>query len=85
VAARDPERAQPEADYEGLKQLAERSGGAFHLATDDLGVLARSIPDRSVDVPDDVEESLWDTRLALLLFVGLITTEWIIRKAVGLT
>ena len=83
--ARDPERVRPEADYQALMQLADRSGGAFHVATDNLGALARSIPDRSVDVPDDVEESLWDTRLALLLFMGLIMTEWIIRKAVGLT
>ena len=85
VMARDPERLQPEADYEALMQLADRSGGAFHLATDDLAALARGIPDRSVDVPDDVEEPLWDTRLALMLFMGLIVTEWIIRKAVGLT
>lgn len=85
VVARDPERLRPEADYEALMQLATRSGGAFHTVTDDLAALASSIPDRSVDVPDDVEESLWDTRLALLLFMGLIVTEWIIRKAVGLT
>lgn len=84
VTSRDIERAELESDHDFLKRLAVRSGGSFRQVTDDLGELAAIIPDRSVQIPDDLEEPIWDTRLILVLFIGLIVTEWIIRKTVGL-
>jgi hypothetical protein len=37
-----------------------------------------------VQIPDDIVEPLWDSRLALILFILTISAEWIMRKAFGL-
>ncbi|MCG8403880.1 MAG: hypothetical protein MI923_01655 [Phycisphaerales bacterium] len=84
VTARDAERDRLESDHAFLRNLAVRSGGSFREMTDDLDELIAGLPDRSERIPDDVEEPLWDTRLILIVFIGLIVTEWIIRKGIGL-
>jgi len=83
VQAVAPERRVPEADHAFLADLAARSGGKS-VGPEGLAELAASIPDRSVRITDDVVESLWDTRLALLLFMALLVTEWVGRKLKGL-
>lgn len=85
VVSRNPEETRPEADYALLKTLARRSAGSSWTVGDDLGALIRSIPDRSERIVDDIQEPLWDTRLALAVFLLLLVTEWIIRKARGLS
>ena len=72
-----------EADHETLRQLAaQTSGQALYL--DELDRLAELIPDRRVEIPDDLAEPLWDTRLVLGIMVLLLTVEWSIRKWFGL-
>ena len=48
------------------------------------GAASKAILDRSVRVPDDLLEPLWDSKLALGLFVLLIAAEWSLRKVIGL-
>ncbi len=70
-------------DHEVLRQLARRTGG-LAVGLDGIGQIAERIEDRSVEVPDDVSEPLWDSKLVLVMFVLIIGVEWILRKALGL-
>lgn len=78
----DLEMRRPEADHESLRRIAEATGGRF-LELSDWPQAFAEIPDRSVLIPDDVTEPLWDSKLALILFVLLLGTEWVLRKAFG--
>jgi len=77
------ERAQPDADHDFLRTISSRTGGRC-VQPADAASLAGLIPDRTILVPDDLVQPLWDTKLALLLFVLPITLEWIVRKLRGL-
>jgi len=79
----DLETRRPEADHDALQRIAAATGGRV-LDLDELDEGFRAIRDRSVQIPDDIEEPLWDSRLALMLFVGMISMEWVLRKVFGL-
>ncbi len=85
VAAVDRERERPEADEDFMIALAESTGGQFARVGNDWRPVIGAIPDRSMQIPADIEESIWDSRLVLLLFTTLIVAEWIMRKWIGLT
>jgi hypothetical protein len=94
VVAGDVEQRHLEADHEYLQRLAKRTGGGFWRVTPEargnggtapnLGALVAAIPDRSVQIADDIEEPLWDKGAILLLFITLIGTEWIMRRSAGM-
>jgi len=84
VQAVDPEQRDTSADRRLLARIAQETGGRAFWATDDLSKLAESIPDRSVITPADIETPLWDTRLIVLALAGLLTTEWVLRRALSL-
>ena len=77
------ESRRPEADHAALKHLATETEGEV-VALDRLAEVFGVLRDRSVRVPDDVSETLWDSKLAFILFAMLITAEWILRKAYGM-
>ena len=79
----DLEARRPEADYEALERIAAATGGRV-LELDQLESEFATIRDRSVQIPDDVVETLWDSKLVLMLFVLMISMEWGLRKAFGL-
>ena len=79
----DLEAQHPEADHETLERIATATGGKV-VALDELETLFASIQDRSVRIPDDLVEPLWDSKLALILFVLLLSIEWALRKVFGL-
>lgn len=79
----DLEARRPEADHEALEHIAAATGGRV-LELDQLEAHFGAIRDRSVQIPDDVIETLWDSKLVLMLFVLMISTEWGLRKAFGL-
>lgn len=83
VRAPDLEARRPEADHAMLERIANATNGRV-LDLDELESGFSTIRDRSVQIPDDIEEPLWDSKLVLMLFVGMITMEWIIRKALGM-
>ena len=67
-----------------LREIAEQTGGHV-LSPDKAGAIHEYVPDRKYVIPDDLTETIWDSKLALALFVILVTGEWIMRKLSGLT
>ncbi len=83
VAATDPESRRVEADHRILEQIATATGGRL-VDLEKLEEAFAAIPDRSVQIPDDIRETLWDSKLVLLVFSSLISVEWALRKAFGM-
>jgi hypothetical protein len=79
----DLEARRPEADHDTLARIASATGGQF-VNLDELETAFAAIRDRSVQIPDDLIEPLWDSKLALVLFALMISMEWILRKVFGL-
>ncbi len=66
-----------------LRRLAEETGGKFYTAKDTASLAeAISYSGRGVTVVD--ERDLWDMPIVFLLFLGVIGTEWAVRRAKGL-
>ena len=78
------ELEQPQRNEELLKQLAQQTGGTYVIMAD-----AETLPERieNVQNPIFVDEAreLWAHPLVLLTVVGLLGTEWFLRKRIGLT
>lgn len=79
----DREGRRPEADHATLARIADGTGGRV-ITLNELEAVFGSIPDRSIQIPDDIVEPLWDSRLFLILFFAVLTMEWVLRKAFGL-
>jgi hypothetical protein len=79
----DVETRRPEADHETLERIAATTGGQM-LEPPSLIEGLSAIRNRSVQIPDDVVETLWDSKLVWLLFVLMISIEWVFRKGFGL-
>jgi hypothetical protein len=77
------ESRRPDADHEALALLAESTGGRI-LELDDLEAGFAEIRERTLQIPDDLVEPLWDSRFALAVFLLMISIEWIMRKRFGL-
>ena len=67
-----------------LKQLAEKTNGVY-LTIDDADKLPDSINSEQNPVFVDEERDLWAHPLILIAVVGLLGTEWFLRKRTGLT
>ncbi len=78
------ENKNPQTNLELMTRLAESTGGRV-VSLGGINRLANEIPDPKFVVPDDVVETIWDSKLALLLFTLLITAEWVLRKLYGMT
>ena len=86
VSTRDPELDSPAADPVLLRELAHLSGGAL-LTRDELlqrleDWAQNGVPGTELD--RTARLTLWDNWLSLLLFVLLLSIEWVIRKRRGL-
>lgn len=80
----DDELRRPETDHALLARLSEETGGAI-LTPDQLRELPELLPNRRLRIlaPPD-EHPLWDTPLALLLVITLLTAEWVGRRLIRL-
>lgn len=67
-----------------LKQLAEQTNGVY-LTIDNAYKLPDSINSEQKPVFVDEERDLWAHPLILIAVVGLLGTEWFLRKRTGLT
>ena len=74
----------PQLNEDLLKQLAGQTGGAYFTMAN-----AESLPENIANVQNpifvDAERDLWAHPLILITVVGLLGTEWFLRKRVGLT
>lgn len=86
VAPPDDELRHPETDHEALARLSEATGGRVFRASELRELLAdpEHLPKRKVVTHNEVAESLWDTPLALILLVSLLTVEWVGRRVIRL-
>lgn len=83
VDSRDLELDYPSADYEFLKELSLMTGGVSQKPEEVDGLLDRLKESKS-DLTRIQSTTLWDNWGLLLVFVSLMTVEWIIRKKRGL-
>ncbi len=83
VSLPDDELRTPEADHALLARLAKETEGVV-IAPENLSDLPSHLPNRKVRVVTEDTEALWDTPLALLLSVLLLTLEWVGRRVIRL-
>lgn len=79
----DLEGRRPEADHAVLERIARATEGRV-IELNELAEAFGEIQNRSIQIPDDVVEPLWDSKLVLVLFASMILVEWVLRKAFGL-
>ncbi len=79
------ELADPLAHVGLLSQMAEMTGGRL-LRPDKLGSLLEELAERDqhVELERVSRRDLWNHPLLLLLIVGLLTGDWVLRKRAGL-
>jgi hypothetical protein len=76
----DDEMRRPQTDHPLLTKLSETTGGVV-LAPDQLSQLPKLLPNRKLKLAGEPEvHTLWDTPLALILLVLLLTAEWVGRR-----
>ena len=74
----------PQLNEDLLKRLASETGGTY-FSIDDAESVPKNIADVQNPVFVDAERDLWTHPLILLTVVGLLGTEWFLRKRIGLT
>ncbi len=80
VVTADDERRTPQADHAALAALAEQTGGAV-ITPEELSTLGEKLPNRQVRVLGTPEvDPLWDRPGVYVLFMVLVTLEWLGRK-----
>ena len=86
VNHRDPELDNPSANPDLLRELAYLSGGDF-LTPEELLKRLRKWADEGppiLEVKHSERRNLWDNWFTLLVFTGLLTGEWALRRKNGL-
>ncbi len=78
----DRELENPAADLALLKQIAEITGGA-PLKPEELSKYLKTTGPEATDYVTQTEKRIWDNWPFFLIFVGLLTAEWALRKAKG--
>ncbi|GHC01440.1 hypothetical protein [Cerasicoccus arenae] len=66
-----------------MKKMADASGGRF-FREEDLAGLPDILDAESETVESHVDLDIWSSPLFFIILIGLMTTEWIIRKLSGL-
>lgn len=78
------ELAQPQVDRASLNRLATETMGQAVTLADAEQKLPNLIQSAAKVIPIESSQRLWDAPLVLILFVFLITTEWVMRKIYGM-
>lgn len=77
------ELTDPRVDRDALRRLATETGGAS-VGLGEAGGLAGRVVSAAKVIPVETSKPVWDAPLAMLLFVVLITSEWVMRKVYGM-
>ena len=83
VTLADDELRRPETDHPLLARLAADTGGRV-VPPADLGGLAADLPNRRLRLLRETAEPVWDTPVALIALISLLTLEWAGRKVLRL-
>jgi hypothetical protein len=78
------ELVQPQVDRTLLSRLASETLGQTVAIEEARAKLPTLIPSAAKIIPIETSEPLWDAPLALVIFVLLITIEWVVRKMYGM-
>jgi len=65
-----------------LRQISEITGGAA-LRSEELAKHLRTLGPEASEYVTQTDHRLWDNWPFFLIFVGLLTAEWALRKAKG--
>jgi hypothetical protein len=84
VALPGLELAEPQVDRTLLNRLSAETMGQQVSFAQARSVLPSLIPSAAKIIPLQTSEPLWDAPLAMLIFVLLITVEWVLRKVYGM-
>lgn len=73
-------------DQQMLKNISLKSNGNFYYIwkIDELKKIFNEVPEESAQVGNIREYELWNSRFLFLLFLIIISSEWVIRKLVQL-
>jgi uncharacterized membrane protein len=77
------ELSQPQVDRAALTKLVSVMGGQIVEPAQAAAELPK-IPSAAKVIPIETSQPLWDAPLGMILFVLLITTEWVVRKVYGM-
>jgi len=77
------ELADPRVDRVALQRLAAETGGKS-VRFEEVGGLPAMIASAAKVIPMESSKPLWDAPVAMLLFVLLVTGEWVARKVWGM-
>jgi uncharacterized membrane protein len=83
VGGVDLEMTQPRLNDAVLRRLAAESNGRY-LAADEIGQLASLLRESRAEAGTPEMRDLWHNGWSLLAIVGLLATEWVTRRRVGL-
>src|SRR5262249_35061693 len=78
------ELVQPQIDRVSLSRIATETHGQVVELAKARDVLPGLIPSAAKVIPLEASQPLWDAPLAMILFVFLITLEWLLRKLYGM-
>ncbi|MGH7179749.1 MAG: glutamine amidotransferase, partial [Tepidisphaeraceae bacterium] len=84
IAVPKLELTTPQSDRATLSRLATETLGQSVPADQARAALPRLITSAAKVIPVETSEPLWDAPLAMVLFVFLITGEWLLRKVYGM-
>jgi hypothetical protein len=83
VGGTDLEMADPRLNEDVLTRLAAASGGRY-LREADLTGLPALLKESAVDLPPPDQQDLWNTFWMLGVVIGLLSTEWVLRRRWGM-
>jgi uncharacterized membrane protein len=83
VGGADLEMADPQLNEDVLKRLAAASGGRY-LREADLASLPALLKEPHVDAPPPDQRDLWNNSWMLGVIIGLLSTEWVLRRRWGM-
>jgi len=75
---------QPQVDRAALSRLASETMGQVVEVDQAAEKLPQLLPSAAKIIPIEINRPLWDAPLGLILFVFLITSEWVLRKVYGM-
>jgi len=83
VGGADLEMADPRLNEDVLTRLAAASGGRY-LREADLTGLSALLKASNADLPPPDQQDLWNTFWMLGVIIGLLSTEWVLRRRWGM-
>jgi len=83
VGGADLEMADPRLNEDVLTRLAAASGGRY-LREADLTGLSALLKASNADLPPPDQQDLWNSFWMLAVVIGLLSTEWVLRRRWGM-